>query len=200
MRQVMVILIAIMIVVAGSAVMADNATTADMPFDDDPPGRVVANRGVQQTLSGTLRWDRDEWYLATGSTDADAGALYELHLGPYGHRAEPVFTDGASAVADGFVYNEHMAPISVDTGGETHRFWNTDRMPMWAGSGEGGGRVAQTNPEIPVGQRLAVQGEEPAPGRQTGPRAFAGPGTGQDSDGVERGFRNEPPGVGRFRN
>ncbi|TVR71349.1 MAG: hypothetical protein EA427_04525 [Spirochaetaceae bacterium] len=173
--------------------------------NEDPPGRIVAARGNLETLSGTLRWERDEWYLSTGP-----GTLYELHLGPYGHREEPIFTAGASAATEGFVYGNHVAPVTVDTMGETHRFWTSDRMPLWAGSGEGGGRVAQTSPEIPLGQRLAQQQEDQAgpgqpPGEQVGPRSFSGEGDGVGTRGapaeeVQRGFRNEPAGGGRFRN
>lgn len=165
-RTAIVLMMAAMAALTAWSAGADTAT-----FDEDPPGRIVATRGNVQTLTGTLQWERDEWYLITG-----ADGMYELHLGPYGHRDEPVFTAGTPARTEGFVYGNHVAPITVDADGTVHRFWTTDRMPLWAGSGEGGGRVAWTDDTVPQGRRLALQ-----------------------DDGEVRGFRNTPPGAGRFR-
>lgn len=199
-RTTMTIITMVITMIMGSAIVFAGTPAAET-LDDDPSGRIVAARGELTALSGTLVWERDEWFLHTGT-----GSAYELHLGPYGHREEPVFTAGTPAETEGFVYRDHMAPISVDTDGETHRFWDTNRMPLWAGSGEGGGRVAQTNPEIPMGQRLAMQEDRDlGEGLQVGPRDFAGQGGGAGAravpeDRIERGFRNEPAGAGRFRN
>lgn len=175
MKRIAMVLVAMVIV--GSLVGAQ-ATAVDA-VDQDPSGRIVSARGTLQTLSGTLRWERDEWFLAT-----DSHALYELHLGPYGHQDEPLFTGDVAAVVEGFVYGDHIAPVTVATAGDVHRFWATDRMPLWAGSGEGGGRVAQTNPEIPMGQRIARDNQPEKP----------------QAEETQRGFRNEPGGAGRFRN
>jgi hypothetical protein len=208
-RRLVMKKITIVVTMIAMAVLTAGSIAADTEaVDDDPPGRIVAARGNLDTLAGTLRWERDEWYL--GIAD---GRLYELHLGPYGHRDEPIFTAGTSATTEGFVYGTHIAPITVETAGTTHRFWSSDRMPMWAGSGEGGGRVAWDDDAVPQGQRLAVQDDEEVRGLQAGPRALAdrrfgdgvqrapgAPGTpGEAPREIERGFRNDPPGAGRFR-
>lgn len=188
----------VLTMVAMAALTAGSVAANTDAVADDPPGRIVATRGTLESLSGTLRWERDEWYLSTD------GRMYELHLGPYGHREEPIFTAGDSAATEGFVYGNHIAPITVDTAGTTHQFWNSDRMPMWAGSGEGGGRVAWNEEAVPQGRRLAVQDEEVRRGLQSDPEAVENrPGgrnaQGRTDDEIERGFRNNPPGAGRFR-
>ena len=166
MRKIFIVLISLAVVI-GMASAHPRPTAADQEDHLDPSGRIVAARGSLETLSGMLKWEDDEWHLALPS----GGIMYELHLGPYGHREEPVFTDNTSAEVEGFVYRDHISPVKVITGGETYQFWTTERMPMWAGSGEGGGRVAWEYGDIPQGQRFA-DGENAYSGNsvQTGPR------------------------------
>lgn len=152
--------------VLAAALMLTAATGVILADDDDPSGRIVAARGERETLSGTLTHEHGEWYL---------NSTWELHMGPLGHGDEQLFAHGAAADVDGFVFRNHIAPITVATNGETHEFWEENRMPRWAGTGEGGGRVAHTNPDIPTGNRAAV-------------------------DAPQRQFLNSPPGLGRNRN
>ncbi|SIQ19661.1 hypothetical protein SAMN05920897_10534 [Alkalispirochaeta americana] len=118
----------------------------------DPPGRVVAAQGTMDTLSGNLVWEDQEWHLRESSSSR----MYELHMGPYGHQEEPLFSTGATATVKGFVLGGHIAPVSVESEGSTREFWTPARIPRWAGSGEGEGRVAWERDDVPQGHRLAV--------------------------------------------
>lgn len=174
-------LVLVLMVVAIATLVA-GTVVADIPaVDEDPNGRIVAARGTLGSLTGTLRWERDEWYLATGNN-----GVYKLHLGPYGHWDEPLFTAGVTATTEGFIYGTHIAPLTVRSEGETHRFWNTDRMPLWAGSGEGAGRVAWHTDEVPRGQRRALRSDGEISGPQPRPRAFAR----DENQDLRRRFRN----------
>ncbi len=170
--------------------------------DDEPVGREVAAYGTLEEREGTLQYMRDEWFIVTN------GDEYELHLGPYGHADEPPFVDGETGTARGFVWTDHMAPIAVETDRGTQEFWTEQRLPIWAGSGEGGGRVAHTNPDIEPPRREAV--DELALGERLGDpedrrfvppedRRFAPPSDRQfqPPEDLEPRFRNEPPGLGR---
>lgn len=117
----------------------------------DPPGRVVAARGILATLEGSLIWEDQEWHLR----EPGSSRMYELHMGPYGHQETALFTDGADARVEGFVLGDHIAPIAVHSEGGTREFWTASRLPRWAGAGEGEGKVAWQDEEVPRGQRLA---------------------------------------------
>ncbi len=133
---------------------------------DDVLGRDVARDGAYMSLAGRLLYEHNEWFLRTPESSV------ELHMGPYGHDESLPFVDGADALVRGFVIPNHMAPISVETGGEQHEFWNEGRYPLWAGSGERRNAV-----------ETAARGE--APGRRIsalGRSAAAAEGESDDSD------------------
>lgn len=147
MQRITVLVVAVALLGLGSVAADDH--------DAEPVGRVVAAQGVLEEYVGTLRYMRNEWFLVRN------GEEYELHMGPFGHTDEPVFKDGAQAVVAGFVFRNHIAPMTVTADGQTHTFWNADRSPTWAGSGSGGGRVAHSDPDIePTGRNLyGVEGD-----------------------------------------
>ncbi len=172
--------------------------------EEEPVGREVAAYGDLAEAEGTLNFMRDEWFL----TNRDGE--FELHMGPFGHTDEPIFAENTNAWIRGFFLGDHIAPVEVRTENETHEFWTVDRFPIWAGSGEGGGRVAHSNPEIPTGRREEAQAhalgerlgdpderryEPPAERRFEPPvsRRFSPPAD------VEPRFRNTPPYLGRNR-
>ena len=113
-----------MMVVALAAIVALGVFAGDEIL-----GRDVARGGSLQDVSGSLLYDGNEWFLT------DAATTYELHMGPYGHDETLPFVDGAGAVVQGFVLDEHIAPLQVITGSETHEFWHESRYPLWAGNG-----------------------------------------------------------------
>lgn len=149
--------------------------TTVVAADDDPSGRIVAARGNRDSVEGTLLFQHDEWFVVV--TEGSQAGEWELHLGPYGHLDTPPFVTGETAVVDGFVYTDHISPITVSTATKVHQFWQDSRLPQWAGEGTGGGRVAHSRPEIPTGERMATQQES-----------------------VDRNRVNTPPGLGRNRN
>ena len=97
--------------------------------EEELRGRDVARDGRLATVSGVLRYDGSEWFLA-----ANDGS-FELHLGPFGHDESLPFTEGAEVIVRGFVLGEHIAPLWVTAGDETYDFWHEMRYPRWAGSG-----------------------------------------------------------------
>ena len=180
MQKIIVLAVAIAVLGVGSAIAHDH--------DGEPVGREVAAQGVLMEYVGTLRYMRGEWFLVRN------GDEYELHMGPYGHADEPVFEDGVQAAVHGFVYHNHIAPITVTADGQTHTFWTVNRFPAWAGSGEGGGRVAHSNPDIePMGRSLFGLDAERRFEPPEDTRRFSPP------DNAAPGFRNTPPGWGRRR-
>ena len=132
-----------MVIALVLALVAVGAVTAD---DTAPLGRDVARDGQLSTVSGTLAYRSEEWFL-----DAQRES-YELHMGPYGHDESLPFISGAEAVVRGFVVPNHIAPITVATSGETHRFWNEGRYPLWAGSGALRNSVTENG-----GERLGIE-------------------------------------------
>ena len=174
MKRAMMITTALAFALVAGTLMADTAVA----LDEEPTGRVVSARGERGSVSGTLVHQHDEWYLDESAAGESGATLWELHLGPYGHGDEQLFTPGVTAQVGGFIYDQHIAPISISIGDSVHEFWQESGMPRWAGSGEGGGQVAQRDATIEPGGRMAV----------------AGDGT------SERRLINTPPGLGRNRN
>ncbi len=120
----------------------------EIPDIDDPVGREVSMYGVLGTLTGNIYTMKGEWFIN------DSGISYEMHMGPIGHDTPDMFIDNTPGTATGFIYKDHIAPITVETANGTFSFWREDGFPLWAG-GEGGAN------------RVAVQGERgianPAP-------------------------------------
>ncbi|MBN1525076.1 MAG: hypothetical protein JW904_11365 [Spirochaetales bacterium] len=96
----------------------------------DVVGRDVADNGIEKTLSGTLKSEDGEWYLVSG------GATYEVHLGRIGNDLNGGLKDGNAATINGFVLDNHIAPITVESAGKTLAVWTKDRIPSWAGNGD----------------------------------------------------------------
>ncbi|TVQ17829.1 MAG: hypothetical protein EA382_18410 [Spirochaetaceae bacterium] len=169
----------VMMVIAIGAVLASGAFAGDEIL-----GRDVARGGELRTVSGSLLYDRNEWFI-----DASSGT-FELHMGPLGHDEGLPFVDGSAAVVRGFALGEHIAPIWVATGDETYEFWFEQRFPRWAG--EGARRNADEADRDDYGaRRLAM--DDPAPASSSG---FAG---GFDRDGFEPAYRNQTQRPGRGR-
>ena len=103
---------------------------------EDPSGRDVARAGTRAVLEGVLHFQRGEWYLKSGET------LYELHMGVLGHEEPDMFVEGAPAIIVGFVYQHHVAPISVETPQDIRKFWHEERYPLWSGGGMGRNQVS----------------------------------------------------------
>ncbi|TVR55657.1 MAG: hypothetical protein EA426_14685 [Spirochaetaceae bacterium] len=163
--------------------------------EEEPVGREVAAYGTLAEAEGTLNFMHDEWFL----TNPDGE--FELHMGPFGHTDEPVFAENTNAWIRGFFLGDHIAPVEVRTENATHDFWTVERFPIWAGSGEGGGRVAHTNPEIPIGRREET-GEFGLGGRLGDPdeRRFDPPEDRRFEPPVERRFSPPADAEPRFRN
>ena len=94
-------------------------------------GRTVADKGSRVTVSGTLLYKDSEWYLQSGDN------VYDLHLGLYGHDENMTGTmnAGESAKVEGFMLENHIAPVSIVSGGETYNFRDKSGNPLWAGKG-----------------------------------------------------------------
>lgn len=117
-------------------VMHPDLFTGEIPDIDDPIGREVSAYGELGTLSGTIYFMNDEWFIS------DSGVSYEMHMGPIGHDNPDIFIDNSQGTARGFIYKDHISPIFVEAAGEIAEFWREDRFPIWAGSEGGANRVA----------------------------------------------------------
>ncbi|MDX9802211.1 MAG: hypothetical protein RBT69_12845, partial [Spirochaetia bacterium] len=104
-------------------------------------GRTVAEKGSRGTVSGTLLYQDSEWYLQAGEK------TYDLHMGLYGHDEKMTGTmkAGDAAKVDGFMLEDHIAPVSIVTGGKTYNFRDKSGNPLWAGKG---GRRNAVNQKI----------------------------------------------------
>ncbi|GAB6089955.1 hypothetical protein [Spirochaeta dissipatitropha] len=111
-----------------------------------PVGRETAADGARQSLEGSLSYQDAEWFLESGSE------LYQLLMGRYRHEKDLALTDGAQAVVDGFVHRNTIAPISIQSGGETMEFWGENRMPLWAGAGQRKNAVQSDSDEFQRGR------------------------------------------------
>ena len=183
-----------MVIALVLALVAVGTVTAD---DTAPLGRDVARDGQLSTVSGTLAYRNDEWFL-----DAQRES-YELHMGPYGHDESLPFVSGAGAVVNGFVFTDHIAPITVVTAGETYRFWNEGRYPLWAGSGALRNSVTENGGErlgIENGRGLAIGrlSDDERLGRAAEANAVADAPRSDDSAGFGRHIATETE--PRFRN
>ncbi|QHI68114.1 hypothetical protein [Tichowtungia aerotolerans] len=94
-------------------------------------GKDVVSRGNIQTIIGTLQSeDGTEFTLVTSKTS------YELHLGPEKYRnSMPVkLKPGQDAEVRGFVYKEHISPITIKTDGSTIILRDKEGKAVWAGT------------------------------------------------------------------
>ncbi len=94
-------------------------------------GRTVALKGTRGSVSGVLVYEKDEWYLDAG------GKKYELHLGMPGHDGKTTASmkEGDKATVDGFILENHIAPVTLVSAGKSYSFRNEDGSPVWAGRG-----------------------------------------------------------------
>ena len=115
-----------------------------VPELEDPSGREVAAYGQPGEVSGTLKKVSGEWYV-----ECD-GTLYELHMGIYGEANKEILKDGAAAVVNGFIYQNHIAPTLVKSGTIALGFWSANRTPLWSGNGNGNNRVAVQGERAPA--------------------------------------------------
>ena len=134
--------ILVVLVLASSLLFAAVPTT--VPELEDPSGREVAAYGQPGELTGTLKAESGEWYVECN------GTLYELHMGIYGEANKEILKDGAAAVVNGFIYNNHIAPTLVKSGDSALRFWSASRTPLWSGNGNGSNRVAFQGERTPA--------------------------------------------------
>ena len=95
-------------------------------------GRTVVERGTMTVLSGTIFLEKEEWYLKTSA------GVYELHLGRYGHEEGYLngLNPGAEAEVTGYIFRNHVSPITLVSGGMTYAFRGENGMPLWAGRGD----------------------------------------------------------------
>lgn len=122
-RAIVVLALAAMLVPAAS-LLAQQAQGAE-----EITGRVIVERGTVGTVAGTLVADGDEWQLQVGET------LYDLHLGQLGHDGETTaaLKAGAQATVEGFLYGQHVSPITLVTEGTSIRFRDASGRPLWGG-------------------------------------------------------------------
>lgn len=162
---------------------------------DDVLGRDVARDGAYSSLSGSLLYEQNEWFLQTDD------ASLELHMGPYGHDESLPFVDGSETMVRGFVIPGHMSPISVETGGEQYDFWHEERYPLWAGSGERRNAVEEAARGEAPGRRIAAVGQSagtPAAEAEEADEAAIPPGWAwRDDFEPARQNQDQRPGRGR---
>lgn len=117
------------IVVLALAAMLVPAASLFAVEQEELVGRDIVELGTVGTVTGTLVAEADEWQLQVGDT------LYDLHLGQFGHDGETTaaLEAGAEATVDGFLYGEHIAPITLTTGDTTLRFRDEEGRPLWSG-------------------------------------------------------------------
>ncbi len=98
---------------------------------DEPDGRTVAEKGIRGSVSGVLVYEKSEWYLKDGNK------TYDLHLGLYGHDETKTGSlgEGDSATVEGFILENHIAPVTLVSNGKTYRFRSENGSPLWAGQG-----------------------------------------------------------------
>jgi hypothetical protein len=94
-------------------------------------GRDIVRLGQTRTLAGTLIKKGEEWELKTED------AIYEIHMGPKMYRESNglKLTVGANAFVKGFVYENDIAVITIETEGSTVAFRDETGRPAWAGTG-----------------------------------------------------------------
>ena len=97
----------------------------------DPDGRTVAEKGTKGSVSGILDYADSEWYLKAGDK------TYDLHLGLFGHdeKTTASLKAGDKAHVEGFILDNHIAPISLSSNGKTYNFRAQDGRPLWSGQG-----------------------------------------------------------------
>lgn len=98
---------------------------------EEVKGKDVVARGTVQTLSGTLKADGShEWLLVT------AQEIYELHLGPekYRETQKVTLSEGQEAEVKGFVFEKHIAPITIRTGKSAIVLRDEAGKAAWAGT------------------------------------------------------------------
>lgn len=127
-------------------------------------GRDFVRLGKMETLTGTLKRMRGEWFLTVKDVD------HELHLGDHEHRAKTgiALEVGKTATVKGFVYKQEkseqvdVAVCTITLDGKEYRFRNDDGSPLWRGRSAGQGGAG------------AGQGTAAGPGDGTGRGAGAG--------------------------
>jgi len=117
-------------------------------------GRQIVEQGTVGTVAGTLVADGVEWQLQAGEK------LYELHLGQFGHdgKTTAALKAGAEATVNGFIYGDHVSPITLVSGDATLRFRNQDGSPLWAGMRLGPNAQDRPGDGAPAGNRSGANG------------------------------------------
>lgn len=117
-----------------------------------PTGRGTAADGARQSLEGILSYKDSEWFIESGSE------LYQLLMGRFRHEKDLALNDGASAVVDGFVHRSTIAPVSIESSGETMEFWSENRLPLWASAGQRKNAVQTDSDEFQRGRGAVGRG------------------------------------------
>lgn len=107
------------------------ASSGRLFAESEIKGKDVVADGTVQTLSGTLKADGGhEWLLVT------AKETYELHLGPEKYRESKKFslTEGLEAEVKGFVFEKHIAPITIKAGNASIVLRDEGGKAAWAGT------------------------------------------------------------------
>lgn len=113
------------------AVLIVAASSGRLFAESEMKGKDVVASGIVQTLSGILKEDGGhEWLLVT------AKETYELHLGPEAYRESKNFTlaDGQKAEVKGFVFEKHIAPITIKIGKDVIVLRDETGKSAWAGT------------------------------------------------------------------
>ncbi len=114
-----------------SAAAATVFTLLSAATAEEVKGKDVVAGGTVQSLSGTLKADGGhEWLLVT------AQETYELHLGPEAYRESKKFvlSEGQKANVKGFVFEKHIAPITIQTGKAAMVLRDEAGKAAWAGT------------------------------------------------------------------
>lgn len=111
--------------------------------EEEIKGRDIVKKGKVEVLTGELKADGNEWMLVVDNKE------YELHLGPEKFREDKkvVLADGETAEVKGFVYLEHVSPISIKTEKQTIELRSEDGTAKWKDTEYSSQRSKETEEE-----------------------------------------------------
>jgi hypothetical protein len=147
-------------------------------------GRVVAEKGTLENLSGTLSYDGSEWYLESGKD------VYILHFGnsSYVESTGIDLDQGEPIDVRGFVSGDEIAVAAARLDSQVYTFRNEDGTPMWAGRGRRENQIVQPygggsgQPRGQGGQGNRDSQGSDRQGRGTEEGTFGGRGSGNNEE------------------
>lgn len=107
------------------------AMTCQWAVASELKGRDFVRLGKVSIMEGSLvRLNTEEWALKVGDTS------YDLHMGPSSFRDYHKFVlkEGGIAKVKGYVYNNDVGVMEIETGGQSIALRDEAGRPAWAGS------------------------------------------------------------------